>query len=361
MTGADHHDDANFVLVINAIVTLFSTDRKLMENRGSLIVRKLCVLLNAQQVYIHIAVALTSLETKVDPSQETGDAGILEFISTTAQILNLLLLTAPELHSLRQMLRSGPERGSGVSGDTQPSHVHSSVGLKNSLFTPKNSKKLDDYSNVFSALFRCWCHNYIAAFSLCLIAQRYDVAFALVKKFSDMDVTVGFLMQVDKLVHLLESPIFIHLRLQLLDVESPNHVYLLKSCYGLLMLLPQSDAFRSLNDRLTAVCNLRDNLAVPTIEGSSNAMKTGRDTMTQDTDTSHGSFASLLDRFDTVIAMHDAERRRKETELSSSEAGNTPQRPSPAVSTQMVPRGTPTTLPEAHNSSGNSEGKASFI
>ena len=70
-------------------------------------------------------------------------------------------------------------------------------------------------------------------------------------------------MQIDKLVQLLESPIFVHLRLQMLDVESPHHAPLLKSCYGLLMLLPQSDAFRSLNDRLTAVCNLRDNLGIP--------------------------------------------------------------------------------------------------
>ena len=47
-------------------------------------------------------------------------------------------------------------------------------------------------------------------------------------------------MQIDKLVQLLESPIFLHLRLQLLDVEAPYHVALLKSCYGILMLLPGS-------------------------------------------------------------------------------------------------------------------------
>lgn len=45
--------------------------------------------------------------------------------------------------------------------------------------------------------------------------------------------------QVDKLVQLLESPIFLHLRLQLLDVDSPSYPALLKSLYGILMLLPQ--------------------------------------------------------------------------------------------------------------------------
>jgi len=41
------------------------------------------------------------------------------------------------------------------------------------------------------------------------------------------------------------------LRLQLLDVEHSHH--LVKSLYGLLMLLPQSDAFRTLQRRLHCV------------------------------------------------------------------------------------------------------------
>lgn len=42
----------------------------------------------------------------------------------------------------------------------------------------------------------------------------------------------GFLMQVDKLVQLLESPIFVLLRLQLLDQSAPYQPALLKSLYG---------------------------------------------------------------------------------------------------------------------------------
>ena len=45
-------------------------------------------------------------------------------------------------------------------------------------------------------------------------------------------------MQIDKLVQLLESPIFIQLRLQLLETHAPYHANLMKSLYGLLMLLP---------------------------------------------------------------------------------------------------------------------------
>jgi hypothetical protein len=55
-------------------------------------------------------------------------------------------------------------------------------------------------------------------------------------------ITVGFLMQVDKLVRLLES-IFVHLRLQLLDIEGSVPCASTQSIYGLLMCLPWGDAF----------------------------------------------------------------------------------------------------------------------
>jgi len=59
-----------------------------------------------------------------------------------------------------------------------------------------------------------------------------------------MEVTLAFLLQVDKLVQLLESPIFTHVRLHLLEPE--HHPHLLKTLGGILMLLPQSPAFQTL-------------------------------------------------------------------------------------------------------------------
>ncbi|XP_010163867.1 protein VAC14 homolog [Antrostomus carolinensis] len=69
----------------------------------------------------------------------------------------------------------------------------------------------------------------------------------------DLEVTVDFLTEVDKLVQLIECPIFTYLRLQLLDVK--NNPYLIKALYGLLMLLPQSSAFQLLSHRLQCVPN----------------------------------------------------------------------------------------------------------
>lgn len=78
--------------------------------------------------------------------------------------------------------------------------------------------------------------------------------------------TVNTLIQIDKLVQLLESPVFtceqslwsvrastdiVDLRLQLLEPERYPHLY--KCLYGLLMLLPQSSAFAALKNRLNSV------------------------------------------------------------------------------------------------------------
>ena len=53
------------------------------------------------------------------------------------------------------------------------------------------------------------------------------------------EVTVDMLTQLDRLVQLLESPIFTFLRMELLDGDND----LISALYGILMLLPQSEAF----------------------------------------------------------------------------------------------------------------------
>lgn len=114
-------------------------------------------------------------------------------------------------------------------------------------------------------------------------------------------------MQIDKLVQLLESPVFVHLRLQLLDVESLHHAPLLKSCYGLLMLLPQSDAFRSLNDRLATVCNLRDNLGIsPALSSAQKKSRPGLLSKRQ---------VDLLSHFDAIMDLHRKIRSREAQQL----------------------------------------------
>jgi Vacuolar protein 14 C-terminal Fig4p binding len=225
-------EDGYFTSFMVNLLQLFSTDRKLLEIRGNLIIRQLCMNLVPERIYRTLAECLEKDED-------------IEFTSIMVQNLNNNLITAPELADLRKRLRNLDSR-------------------EGQMF--------------FVALFKSWCQNAVATFSLCLLAQAYEQAYHLLQIFAELEMTVNMLIQIDKLVQLLESPVFTcssrskplfsslqwrtyfqltnypssaDLRLQLLEPD--RYPYLYKCLYGLLMLLPQSSAFAALKNRLNSV------------------------------------------------------------------------------------------------------------
>ncbi|GLJ48313.1 hypothetical protein SUGI_1019740 [Cryptomeria japonica] len=189
------------------LVHNFRIDHSLLEKRGTLILRRLCVLLDAEKVYRELS---TILEGEAD----------LDFASVMVQALNLILLTSSELAELRALLKQSLSNKAG--------------------------------EDLFVALYSSWCHSPMATISLCLLAQAYQHASAVIQSLVEEDINVKFLVQLDKLIRLLETPIFTYLRLQLLDLG--RYPWLLKALYGLLMLLPQqSAAFKILRTRLKTV------------------------------------------------------------------------------------------------------------
>ncbi|XP_010554404.1 PREDICTED: protein VAC14 homolog [Tarenaya hassleriana] len=200
-------DAQHFRHLIVFLVHNFRIDNSLLERRGALIIRRLCVLLDAERVYRELSNILEG-ESELD------------FASTMVQALNLILLTSPELSKLRDLLK------------------HSLVNHEG--------------KGLFVALYASWCHSPMAIISLCLLAQAYQHAIMVIQSLVEEDINVKFLVQLDKLIRLLETPIFTYLRLQLL--EPGRCIWLLKTLYGLLMLLPQqSEAFKILRTRLKTV------------------------------------------------------------------------------------------------------------
>lgn len=225
----------------------FSLERKLLEVRGAFIIRQLCLLLHAENIFHSMADILLKEED-------------LKFASTMVQTLNAILLTSAELFQLRNQLKD---------------------------------LRSQESCALFCCLYRSWCHNPVATVSLCFLTQNYQHAYDLIQKFGDLEVTVDFLMEVDKLVQLIESPIFTYLRLQLLDVE--HNPYLIKALYGLLMLLPQSQAFQLLSHRLSCVPNPE---LMRTVEVPKAPVKDKR--LAQP----HIDYSELLQHFDRVQSKH---------------------------------------------------------
>ncbi|ONL95225.1 Protein VAC14-like protein [Zea mays] len=198
-----HH----FHHLVSYLICTFHNNHFLLEKRGALIVRRLCVLLGAEKVYREFS---TILESEVD----------LDFASVMVQALNLILLTSTELGELRSLLKKS---------------LVDSCG-----------------KDLFQSLYASWRHSPMATISLCLLAQAYSHASCVIQSLGEEDINVKFLVQLDKLIRLLETPVFAYLRLQLL--EPGKHTWLLKTLYGLLMLLPQqSAAFKILRTRLKTV------------------------------------------------------------------------------------------------------------
>ncbi|KAG2433054.1 hypothetical protein HYH02_012758 [Chlamydomonas schloesseri] len=181
----------------------------LLQRSGSSLLRRLCSHLGA-------AAVLTELGTILQRDMDMG------FAATMVSVLNLILLTGPELAELRDQLRRAAKDPAGA--------------------------------RLFSVLYPSWCYSAGALLSLCFVAQAYDHAVDIVHAFADLPFGAELLVQVDRLVALLETPCFTFLRLQLL--EPRKHPSLLRALYGLLMLLPQCNAFRMLNTRLQAVPTL---------------------------------------------------------------------------------------------------------
>ncbi|CAI5468727.1 unnamed protein product [Closterium sp. Yama58-4] len=140
-TVASHPHHFHRLLLL--LLLRFNSDRALLDRRGSIIIRHLCAMLDADKVLRELAFIL----------QNESDC---QFAATIVPTLSLILLTAPELAPIRSKLRR----------------------------------------------------------SFAAPAPAYEHAWCIVDALEESDLSLSLMVQMDKLVLLLETPIFSRLRLQ---------------------------------------------------------------------------------------------------------------------------------------------------
>ena len=254
------------------LVKLCGENRTLLEQKASFIVRRLCLLLEPQLVLISLSNALTN-----EPNRD--------FATLFVDLLNLILLTSLELSDFRDSLRgccsvailstntdadassSSSTLSSSSSSSSSTTTTTSSSSSMESLAATINSQgnsisatilRSAPPMTVFLVLFKTWTLNPVASLSLSLLCEAYELCELIVNHISEIQVTVGLLMQVDKLVQLFESPIFLVTRMHLLEPSRLDSSSLLRTLYGLLMILPQGTAFTTLKERLGGVVSLHN-------------------------------------------------------------------------------------------------------
>lgn len=181
----------------------------LSREKIEFIVRRLCTTISAEKIFQSISEVLISF-----------DSFSAEFLGSIVVTMNNILLTSPELQGLRKSLRNF------------------------------DLYKSEDWA-LFSTLFQSWSYNVPSALSLCLLTSNYELAYLIIKNLADTEVSFQLLTQLDVLVQLLESHIFLKLRLQLLEPD--KHPYLYKTLYGILMIMPQSSTYSVLKNRLSSL------------------------------------------------------------------------------------------------------------
>ena len=229
-----------FLLVIQQIVDVFLTDITLLQRRGALVLRSLSTFMaKDEEIYLTISRQLY----KVGATGKYDVNSIAAFV----QLLNFILITAPELKILRQKIRK-------------------------------------EYA-LFKELFLSWSYNHISSFSLCLMSGKYYLGSQIIEYMDSENTSVGSLLQAERLADFLDSSPFLHTRLKLLGAdEDDNEVddtsnndkdhnneddhscdgtesHLLRCLHGLLSLLQASSTRRRLSDRVRlhglAFCNTR--------------------------------------------------------------------------------------------------------
>jgi len=203
-----------FNLVMSCILRLFSEKMSLMETNGSTIVKTICIELGTETVYRSFAELLCEDANK-------------EFTIKMVEVLSDLLLTDQEFEIPREKL--------------------------------KHCLETEDTNCIefFEILFKTWSVNPGSTLTLALLVQAYKLAYEMLHILSLCNIDPSLLKQLARLVQLLDSPIFVHLRMQMLEYY--KHPFLLRALYAILMFLPPSRAYQTLQHRLEDISALHRN------------------------------------------------------------------------------------------------------
>lgn len=120
---------------LESLLKLFKEDKEFLENRGTLIIKQLCALLNAEYIYRTLAEILSK------------DNENVKFTSIMVRKLNNIMFTSSELFELRTTLRN--------------------------IQNPKSAK-------LFESIYMCWANCPVSTIALCLLANCYEHVSSLV-------------------------------------------------------------------------------------------------------------------------------------------------------------------------------------
>ena len=264
-----------------ALIQLHSYNENLLQDLTGMITY-MCKLQPSEFVMVSFAVELDRFIRKKSTPSKSENLSLsaplhekvaqkdLKFVSSFVQHMSHVLLNAEEAVDVRKSLID-------------------CIGSKGS------TERDRQMSRVFHILLHSFSHNLASAISLCLWSGAFKTASLVLNIIDPLDINLVFLLEIDKLVELLERPLFRHLHIRMLERDSDANAegsgaMLFKTLKSLSMIIPQSTCFRILRDRLTSVSRFRQ---------STRSIRLSRNPKTQSGDTE-----AFVTRVVQVRALH---------------------------------------------------------
>lgn len=250
--------------VFSAVIQLHAYNHQLLADL-SRVIQFMCTLQPPEFVFISFAVELDRF-VKLSLSRNGAGVGIvgedkkndnlkkkkqsndhalakdLHFVSSFVQQMTHVLLATDEATDLRELLRD-------------------CIGKRTDTERDKRRIKL------FHILLHSFSHNLVASVSLCLWGGAYRTAAYFLQNIDPLDIHLVFLLELDKMVELMERPLFRHFHLRMLEADPDPYVegsgaMLFRALKLLLMIVPQSSCYRVLRDRLVTASRFRQSALV---------------------------------------------------------------------------------------------------
>ena len=161
----------------------------------------------------------------------------INFVIKLTKTLNMFLLADKKCQKLRDEL-------------SKKRYVLSKNIENNNSINDKN--KIDN--NLFEKLFCLWAFNPFMTVLLTMYCNYFELSYYLTLELAKMKLQENDYIELCQIVQIFESSIFNSIRIKL--IRPKKNIFLVKTLYALLMLLPQSNSFDALNSRIQSVKTL---------------------------------------------------------------------------------------------------------
>ena len=160
---------------------------------------------------------------------------VYESFSDVLKEINNYAFISKMIHYLNQYLMRNP----------------TAVKFRKALINIDNDEK---YNKLFEKMYNIWSIEPISLLIFCVITEHFELAYNIILNLVKVQLDNDYYMHLGSLVQLLESELYDYIRIRLL--EPNNNIYLIRTLYGILMLLPQGQAFNVLSNRMSNVQTL---------------------------------------------------------------------------------------------------------